>query len=226
MENSRRFPGESVEYRAARDRLLEAEIGLRRQTEKVAALRRELPLGGAVATDYAFTRWDRGAPVTVRMSELFGDKDTLLLYSFMFGPEMERPCPMCTCMLDGLDGAVDHLEQRVALGVVAKSPIERVMAFAGERGWRRLPMLSSAGTTYNRDYRGEDEDGAQDSRMNVFVRRGGNIHLFWSSEMNLQPSDPGQNQRHVDLLWPLWNALDMTPEGRGTDWYPSLRYDR
>ena len=215
------FPGESADYRAARDRLLEAEIELRRSIERVAATRRELPPGGAVPEDYAF----EGADGAVWLSELFEPgKDVLAIYSFMYGPEVERPCPSCTSILDSLDGTAVHVRQRINLAVVAKSPLERILAFAEERGWRRLRLLSSAGSSYNRDYHGERADGAQMPMLNVFVRDGDAIRHFWGSELMNAPADPGQNERHVDLIWPLWNLLDATPEGRGTDWQPSLSY--
>jgi predicted dithiol-disulfide oxidoreductase (DUF899 family) len=215
------FPGESADYRAARDRLLEAEIELRRSIERVAATRRELPPGGAVPEDYAF----EGADGEVRLSELFeSGKDVLAIYSFMYGPEVERPCPSCTSILDSLDGTAVHVRQRINLAVVAKSPLERILAFAEERGWRRLRLLSSAGNTYNRDYHGETADGAQMPMLSVFVRDGEAIRHFWGSELMNAPADPGQNERHVDLIWPLWNLLDATPEGRGKDWQPSLSY--
>ena len=215
------FPGESADYRAARDRLLEAEIELRRSIERVAATRRELPPGGPVPEDYAF----EGADGAVRLSELFEPgKDVLAIYSFMYGPEVERPCPSCTSILDSLDGTAVHVRQRINLAVVAKSPLERILAFAEERGWHRLRLLSSAGNSYNRDYHGETADGAQMPMLNVFVRDGDAIRHFWGSELMNAPADPGQNERHVDLIWPLWNLLDATPEGRGEDWQPSLSY--
>jgi predicted dithiol-disulfide oxidoreductase (DUF899 family) len=215
------FPGESGEYRAARDRLLDAEIELRRSIERVAAMRRELPPGGAVPEDYLFEE----AGGEVRLSELFAPgKDTLAVYNFMYGPEVERPCPSCTSILDSLDGSAVHVTQRINLAVVAKSPLERILAFANERGWRRLRLLSSAGNGYNRDYFGETADGAQMPMLNVFVKQDGTVRHFWGSELIMAPADPGQNERHVDLIWPLWNLLDVTPEGRGTDWQPSLSY--
>ena len=133
---------------------------------------------------------------------------------------------MCTSMLDSLDGAAKHAGQRVDLVVVAKSPIQRIRAFARERGWRNLRLLSSANTSYNRDYHGENEQGAQTPALNVFTRKDGRIRHTWSSELMFAPEDPGQNARHVDLMWPLWNLFDYTPEGRGKDWYPRLAYDR
>src|SRR4051812_21247725 len=153
------FPGESAEYRAARERLLQSEIALRRQTEAVAAERRALPPGGVVPQDYVFHEGADGRPV--KLSELFGDKSVLLLYSYMYGPAMARPCPSCTSMLDGLDGQVTALSQRVAVGVVAESPIARILDFAAERGWRHMRLVSAAGTSYQRDYRGEDAQGHQ-----------------------------------------------------------------
>lgn len=216
-----RFPNESAEYRDARDRLLDAEIALRRQVESVAAMRRALPPGGEVPHDYEFGEAGRGA---VRMSELFADgKETLVVYNFMYGPEMDEPCPMCTSMLDALDGNARQIAQRVNLAVVAKSPAARIEAFARPRGWRNLRLLSSANNSYNRDYLGETAEGEQMSSLNVFTRRGGVVRHFWNSEMFWAPVDEGQDSRHVDMIWPLWNVFDCTPDGRGADWYPSLR---
>jgi predicted dithiol-disulfide oxidoreductase (DUF899 family) len=217
------FPGESTEYRAARDRLLEAEVELKRHTEAVAAMRRELPPGGFVPQDYVFGQDDG----EVRLSELFGSEhDTLVIYSFMYGPEAERPCPSCTSILDSLDGAARHLPQRVALAVVAKSPSPRIRAFALERGWRHLRLLSSAKNDYNRDYQAETSDGSQMPILNVFTRRGGEVRHFWATELLHVPLDAGQEPRHVDFIWPIWNVLDATPAGRGTDWTPRLEYER
>ncbi len=220
--SSARFPGESARYRAARDTLLKREIALRRQIEAVAAERRKLPLGGALREDYVFD----SAQGPVRLSSLFAEgKDTLLIYNFMFGPQMAAACPACTSILDGLDGAALHAAQRVNLAIVARSPIDRVLGFARERGWRHLRLLSSAGNTYNRDYHGESEAGDQLPMMNVFTRRGGRIHHAWGTELFFGPADRGQDKRHVDLIWPLWNLLDMTPQGRGTGWWPRLNYE-
>ena len=213
-----RFPGETDEYRSAREQLLRAELELKRRTEAVAQLRRELPLGGAVPTDYVF---DDAAGGQARLSELFGEHDTLVLYNFMFGPNAATPCPMCSSFLDGLHGNTHQIMQRVALAVVARSPIERVRDYARERGWHRFRMLSSARNDFNRDYHGEDESGAQNPMLHVFVRRADGIHHTWSSELQFLDGDPGQNQRHLDTMWPLWNVLDLTPAGRG-EWYPPL----
>ncbi|HEY3054440.1 MAG TPA: DUF899 family protein [Thermoanaerobaculia bacterium] len=216
-----RFPGESKEYRDARDELLEAEIELRRKIESVASQRRSLPLGGTVAEDYVFD----GENEQVRMSQLFGDgKDTLIIYSYMYGPQMKQPCVSCTSILDALDGEAPHVMQRVNLAVIAKSPIERIMQFTRGRGWRNLPLLSSANNTYNRDYHAETSNGNQIPALNVFVRRDGGVHHFYNTELLYAPSEPGQDGRHVDLLWPLWNLFDLTPDGRGEKWYPRLSY--
>ena len=198
-----RFPGESVEYRAARDRLLEAEIALRRQTEAVAGQRRALPPGGAVPEDYVFAEGEGAGPV--RLSELFGERPTLLLYSYMFSPAMAQPCPMCTAMLDGLEGQVSHIAQRAAVAVVARSPIARLRAFAEQRGWLRLRLLSSADNSYHGDYHGEDDKGDQLPILNVFSRAtDGAIRHAYATELMFAPSDPGQNQRHIDAIWPMW----------------------
>jgi predicted dithiol-disulfide oxidoreductase (DUF899 family) len=215
-----KFPNETKQYRTARKKLLDAELALRRQVEKVAAMRRKLPPGGEVAEDYVFTG-ERGP---VKLSELFERGNTLVAYSFMYGPQMKNACPMCTSFLDGLDGNAQHVAQRTNLAVIAKSPIERIVEYARGRGWRNLRLLSSAGTTYNRDYHGENEKGAQLPMMNVFVKQRGKVRHFYGSELLYAPEDKGQNARHNDLMWPLWNVLDLTPEGRGTDWYPKLSY--
>jgi predicted dithiol-disulfide oxidoreductase (DUF899 family) len=215
------FPNETPRYRDARSELLQAEIDLRAQVERVAAMRRELTPGGELKEDYAFEEIaSDGKAGTVRLSELFEDsKTSLFVYSFMYGPKMASPCPMCSSIIDGLNGNARHITQRINLAVVARSPIERIMAFAKARGWNSVRLLSSANNSYNADYFGETAAGDQYPMANVFVRRNGGIHHFWGAEMlyaNLE-GDP----RHMDLMWPLWNVLDATPEGRG-DWYPPL----
>jgi predicted dithiol-disulfide oxidoreductase (DUF899 family) len=238
------FPGESAEYRAARDELLGMEIELRRSMEAVAAARRALPPGGAIPEDYVFEgRGADGAQAEVRLSELFAPgRDSLVIYNFMFprdpgdtrpGPEAgqtallplaEGPCPSCVALLDQLDGAAEHVAPLVNFAVVARAPAPRVLAFAEERGWRRLRLLSSAGNTYNRDYFGETAEGHQRPMLNVFHRDGEAIRHFWGSELFYAPTDPGQDPRHVGTLEPVWNMLDLTPEGRPTVWDEQLRY--
>lgn len=216
-----RFPNESDSYREARDALLEAEIGLRRQIEKVAAMRRELPAGGEVPQDYVFEA-EGGAKA--RLSELFANGRTLVVYSFMFGPNAKAPCPMCTSMLDGLNGNAVHIAQRTNLVVVAKSPIDRILELARSRGWSRLRLLSSEKNTFNRDYRAESPEGSQLPNLNVFRKEDGVVRHFYATELLFAPADEAQDNRHVDSIWPLWNLLDFTPEGRGKDWYPKLSY--
>jgi predicted dithiol-disulfide oxidoreductase (DUF899 family) len=216
------FPGESTQYREARDRLLQAEAELRRHTEAVAAMRRELPAGGVVPQDYVFD----GAGGEVRFSELFGDHDTLVVYSFMFPRALDddSPCPACSSILESLDGAARHLGQVVALAVVAKAPLPRIREYADHRGWRHLRLLSSAANEYNRDYNAEGSDGSQAPILNVFSRRDDEIRHFWGSELMSAPTDDGQEPRHVDFIWPIWNVLDATPEGRGTTWSLQREY--
>ena len=228
--HSERFPGESSLYRTARNRLLTAETDLRRHVERVARMRRKLPLGGPVPEDYVFDEGPAdstktGAVRRVKLSGLFRYKlDTLLIYSYMFGPQAKQPCPMCTSFLDSLDGAVSHFNQRANLAVVAKSPIGRVQQFAQARGWHRLRLLSSDNNSYNRDYHGETLEGSQLPMLNVFVRHKGKIYHSYATELQFMPPDKGQNERHIDMMWPLWNLLDLTPEGRGANWFPSLTY--
>jgi predicted dithiol-disulfide oxidoreductase (DUF899 family) len=235
------FPNERAEYRQARNALLDAEMALRRQIEQVAAQRRALPRGGAVPTDYVFEALDdAGMPAPRRMSALFGPRhDTLALYSFMYGPDRERPCPGCTHMLDSLDGVARHARQRVGLYIVAKSPLARLLAFARERGWQHLTFLSTAGNSYDRDYYGDSlgltkalrgqqafKDGEEwDMPMlNVFTREGGAVVHRWGSELLWVPAEPGQEYRHNDALDPLWGLLDTLPSGRG-EFQPKLAYD-
>jgi predicted dithiol-disulfide oxidoreductase (DUF899 family) len=238
------FPGESTEYRAARDRLLEREIELRRATEAVAAARRDLPPGGRVSEDYVFQVAGRDGTATgVRLSELFASgKDGLVIYSFMFprdpadksaGPASGRtarlaledgPCPSCTALLDQLDGAAEHAAQHINFAVVAKTSLPRLLTFAKERGWRRLRLLSSAANTYNRDYHGETAEGLQRPMLNVFHRDPDAIRHFWGSELLYAPTDDDEDPRHVGALEPLWNLFDLTPEGRPREWYEQLNY--
>jgi predicted dithiol-disulfide oxidoreductase (DUF899 family) len=215
-----RFPNESAAYRKARTALLAEEIELRRHIERVAQQRRELPPGGKVEGDYRF----EGTHGATDLAGLFGDRQTLVVYSYMFGPQRERPCPMCTSLLGAWAGEARDIGQRVALAVVARSPIARVLAFAQERGWRDLPLYSDVNGNYSRDYYGVADGGDDVPALNVFARQGASIHHFWSGEMTGATADPGQDPRGAPDLMPLWTVLDMTPEGRGSDWYPKLDY--
>ena len=216
------YPNESREYGDARTALLGQEIELRRHIERVAEQRRALPPGGLIPEDYEFAA--ESGPI--RLSELFGDHDTLVTYNLMYGPERERPCPMCTSLLSAWDGEAADIEQRAALAVIAKSPIVRLLAFKQERGWRHLRLVSSAGNTFNHDYFAEGPNGEDWPALNVFTRRDGEIRHFWGAEMSGEMADPGQDPRGAPDLMPLWTVLDFTPEGRGTDWYPKLHYEQ
>ena len=218
--NPVRFPNESAEYRAARTALLAEEIELRRHLERVAAQRRALPPGGPVTGDYRF----QGEEGEVDFAGLFKDKPTLVAYSYMFGPERERPCPMCTNLLGGWEGNAADIGQRASLVVIARSPIERLAAWKRERGWKALRLYADLNGNYSRDYFGLLPDGSEVPALNVFTRHDGTIRHFWSGEMTGQTADPGQDPRGAPDPAPLWNVLDMTPEGRGTDWYPKLAY--
>jgi predicted dithiol-disulfide oxidoreductase (DUF899 family) len=238
------FPGESTEYRAARAKLLDLEIALRRQAEALAAARRALPPGGLVPQDYVFDAIGAdGTPGKVKLSELLSDgKDSLVVYNMMFPrhksddrskaktgptadlPREEGPCPSCVALLDQLDGVVPHVEQTLNFVVVAKAPIDRLTAFAKHRGWKHLRLLSSASNSFKNDYGAEDSDGQQQLMCNVFHRTLDGIRHFWSSEMLYAPSDPGQDPRHMGTLEPLWAMMDLTREGRRA-WQEQLQYD-
>ena len=217
---SQPYPNDSAAYREARTTLLAEEIELRRHIERVAAQRRDLPPGGEVKGDYRF----EGEDGPTDFAGLFGDKQTLAVYSYMYGPKREQPCPMCTSLLSAWDGEAADVEQRIALVVVARSPIERLVAFKKERGWRHLKLYSDVSGDYTRDYVSAED--ADVPAFNVFTRRDGTIRHFWSGEMGSETADPGQDPRGAPDLMPLWTILDSTPEGRGTDWYPKLKYQK
>ena len=224
--HDKQFPNETEEYRDARNKLLEAEINLRRQTEEVAALRRNLPDGGKLKEDYVFEELDEQGNVRqTKLSELFEPgKDSLIIYSFMFAPQNEKPCTSCNSIIDGIDGMVFHAEQRVNIAVVAKAPIEKFVAWGKSRGWKNVRLLSSSKNSYNSDYFAEDEKENQWPALNVFRKTDDRIYHFYSTELLYAPAEEGQNGRHVDSIWPLWYLFDMIPEGRGTNWYPKHQY--
>jgi predicted dithiol-disulfide oxidoreductase (DUF899 family) len=233
-----KFPNESAEYREARNKLLAEEIALRRQIEAVAARRRALPPGGQVPQDYVFERIGKNLmPEKLEMSKLFGRHHTLILYSFMYGPERASPCPMCTHLLDSVNGAARHVSQRASLYIVAKSPIARLVAWARQRGWDDLDFLSTAGNTYDADYFGDtsklpaelrnervtDGKDYDETMFNVFRLENGAVRHFWGSEPTWASMDPGQHHRSGDAVNALWGFLDMTPEGR-EQFMPKLAY--
>ena len=228
--HDKRFPGESDAYRAARNALLKEEMALRKKIEAVAEFRRKLPLGGAVAEDYRFI--DGGADLAetslekqVSLSELFmPDKKSLIIYSFMFAPDDEFPCPMCNAILDGLNGNAEHIRQRTNFVVVAKAPIGKIRKWARQRSWNNLRLLSSFRNNYNHDYFAEDPKFGQLPSINIFVKQDDGIFHFYSSELLYAPTEAGQHPRHADMIWPLWNMFDLIPEGRGAAWLPQFDY--
>ncbi len=219
--NPVRIPNESAEYRAARTALLAEEIELRRHIARVAALRRTLPPGGLVEGDYRF-RGENGAETD--FAGLFADKQTLVAYSYMFGPQRARPCPMCTNLLGAWEGNATDIGQQVSLVVIARSPIEKLKAWKQERGWKHLRLYADLNDNYSRNYGGVLPDGSDIPALNVFTRRDGSIRHFWSGEMTPQTADQGQDPRGAPDPAPLWMVLDCTPEGRPPHWYPSLEY--
>jgi predicted dithiol-disulfide oxidoreductase (DUF899 family) len=202
-----RYPNEGREYREARDALLKDEQELIDKTKAVAAKRRKLPLGGQLKEDYVF-EWANDGKIgqRVNLSELFGDKNTLLLYSFMFGLNWDKPCPSCTSLMDGFDRTWYSVAQDVAFAAIAKAPAERINAWAKDRGWTQIPLLSGCNSLFQADYRCQgDSDDMQLPVMHVFKKRDGKIFHFWGTESMMN---------HVDTVWPYWNLMDFTPEGR------------
>lgn len=222
-ENSpTRILNESADYRAARTALLAEEIELRRHIERVAGMRRALPPGGEVRGDYQFMAEDGS---TTNFAGIFGDHQTLGIYSAMYGPKMQRPCPMCTNVVGPWDAVADDLAQQMSFVVVARSPIERLKEWKRERGWQHIRLYTDLNDNYSRDYFGVSPEGGDEPSISIFTRRDGTIRHFWTSEMfgpNL--ADPGQDGRGAPDPSPLWSMLDNTPEGRPAHWYPNLTY--
>ncbi|MEB0114388.1 DUF899 family protein [Variovorax sp. RTB1] len=216
---SKPYPNDSAEYRKARTALLAEEIELRRHIERVAAQRRALPPGGE-ARGYEF-KDENGK--TLPMVDLFGAHDTLVTYFWMYGPERKQACPMCTSFLGAMDTPVRDLVQKVAIAVIGRSPVERQLAFARERGWRNLEFYATVGDDFARDYRGLAPDGNEWPALDVWVKRDGKVFHFWGSELG-GTADPGEDARGAPDPTPLWNILDLTPAGRGSNWYPKLAY--
>ena len=215
------FPGASPAYERARRALLAEEIEFRRHMTRLVAQRRALPPGPVIARNYRF-RDEQGFEVGLR--ELFGEKDTLVVYFWMYGPQRERPCPMCTNWLGAVNGNAADIKQRVALKVLGRSPVERQFAFAQERGWRDLDFVQTVGDDWAADLRLLRPDGSENPALIVFSRDGEEIRLFWASQMTAEMADPGQDPRDAPDIAALWSVLDLTPGGRGRDWYPKLRY--
>jgi len=215
------FPGESASYAAAREALLANEIELRRHIARVAAERQALPPGPVIEKNYRF-KDENG--FEVGLLDLFGNKNTLVSYFWMYGPQRQRPCPMCTNLLGALEGNAADIKQRVALKVFGRSTVDRQFAFAQERGWRHLSFIQTLGDDYANDLGLINKDGSENPALVVFKRDGNEVRLFWASEISGEMCDPGQDPRGAPDLAPLWNILDLTPEGRGEDWYPKLNY--
>jgi predicted dithiol-disulfide oxidoreductase (DUF899 family) len=202
-----RHPNESKKYRAARDALLKDEKELVKKVKAVAAKRRKLPLGGQLKEDYVF-EWAIDGKVgrKVKFSELFGDKDTLLLYSFMYGPNWDNPCPSCTSLVDGFDRTWYQVDQNAAFVAIAKAPAKKINAWAKKRGWSQIALVSGFNSPYQADYKCQGaSDDMQWPVMHVFKKKNGKIFHFWGTEMS---------GNHVDTVWAYWNLMDFTPEGR------------
>jgi predicted dithiol-disulfide oxidoreductase (DUF899 family) len=229
------FPNETPAYRAARNDLLQREVALRREMEAVASQLRKLPAGGEVSEDYVFEQIGAGgSPENVTLSALFGGGDTLMVYHYMFPrhsqderpgpvggsfadmPLREGPCPSCTALIDMWEGTIPHFEGLGGnLVIVARAPIERVAAFARDKGWKNVRLLSASGNNFRRDYGGDSSGGEPVPIMTVFKRdKDGTVRLHWASELVFEPSDPGQDMRHLGTVEPLWTLFDLTPGGR------------
>jgi predicted dithiol-disulfide oxidoreductase (DUF899 family) len=218
---------ESAEYLAKREEVRLAEIELMRQRERVAELRREMP-EGATIPDYEFLEGpasldDGDEPVTkVRLSELFTTPDrSLVIYHFMFGKKQTKACPMCTAWIDGYNGVAHHIAQNIDFAIVAAADLPTLRAWARERGWDKLRLLSAGDSTFKYDLGSEDAAGIQDSTISVFTRDSdGAVRHFYSGHPRLGPD---VKERGIDEMTPIWNLLDLTPQGRGT-FYASLDY--
>jgi predicted dithiol-disulfide oxidoreductase (DUF899 family) len=215
------FPGESPAYAAARQALLAEEIEVRRHLTRVAEQRRALPPGPVIEKDYRFVDADG---TELRLIDLFGDHDTLVTYFWMYGPQRARPCPMCTNLLGPLDGNAADIKQRAALKILGRSPVARQLEFAKERGWGHLDFVQTVGDDYASDLGVLTPEGDEYPALVVYRREDGQVRLFWAGEVSGEMADPGQDGRGAPDLAPLWNILDLTPEGRGADWYPKLSY--
>lgn len=215
------FPGASPEYLEARKALLAEEIEFRRHMTRVAEQRRALPPGPVIRKDYRFK--DEQAFET-KLLDLFGDKQALVTYFWMYGPQRERPCPMCTNWLGAVNGNAADIKQRVALKILGRSPVERQYAFAQQRGWRDLNFVQTVGDDYARDLGLLNPDGSENPALVVFKRDGDEVRLFWSSAMTRDMADPDQDPRDAPDIAALWSVLDLTPQGRAKEWYPKLQY--
>lgn len=215
------WPGESPDYQSAREKLLVEEIDFRRHMTQLSAQRQSLPPGPIVTADWRF-KDEQGFDAT--LLDLFGQNDTLVTYFWMYGPERERPCPMCTNWLGSVDGNAVDIKQRVALKILGRSPVGRQYAFAQERGWRHLDFVQTVGDDYAHDLGLIRDDGAENPALVVYQRDGGDVRVFYRAEMPMEAADQGEDPRTAPDIASLWSVLDLTPAGRGVDWYPKLSY--
>jgi predicted dithiol-disulfide oxidoreductase (DUF899 family) len=215
------FPGQSDAYREAREALLAEEIEVRRHLTRLAEQRRALPPGPVIEKAY---RFHDANGAELGLIDLFGEHDTLVTYFWMYGPQRERPCPMCTNWLGAVNGNATDIAQRVALRILGRSPVGRQLAFAAERGWRNLDFVQTVGDDYARDLGLLNADGSENPAPVVFKRDGDTVRLFWASGMRREMADPGQDPRDAPDVASLWSILDLTPDGRPADWYPKLSY--
>jgi predicted dithiol-disulfide oxidoreductase (DUF899 family) len=214
-----RWPGESADYRRARTALLAEEIALRRKIQRVAEQRRALP-PGPIAKDYRFLD-EQGREIG--LADLFGEHDTLFTYLWMYGPERERPCPMCTSFVGSFDIPAPDIEPRLSLAIIGRSPVARQLAFARERGWRNLKFYQTIDEDFVRNTHWV-VDGQEGAGVLVWQRDGDAVRLFWAAEGGAETADPGFDPHLAPDPTPLWNLLDWTPEGRSKAWYPKLEY--
>ena len=222
-----RIAGESPEYRTRRRELLDAEIALKDQRERVAEIRRRLPMGAPARTDYVFREGpadlsgnDPGAYFDTTLSQLFAKgRARLIVYHMMFEPDEDQGCPMCSMWVDGYNGIAPHLSQTVNFAIIAKAELAKLRSWGHRRGWGNLRLLSSHDNTFNRDFNVEGEDG-QLPALSVFCRdKDGHVYHFYTTDASLEY----RHHRGLDLFTPVWNLLDLLPEGRG-DWMPRHFY--
>lgn len=221
------LPNESAEYLKKREELRLAEIDLLKQRERVAVLRRELPKG-AIIQDYEFIEGPSslaegdGPAQKIKLSKLFTKPDRpLVIYHFMFGKKQTKACPMCTAWIDGINGIAHHIAQNIDLAIVAAADLDTLRAHARTRNWDKLRLFSAGDSTFKYDLGSEDADGEQDSTISVFTRDAdGSLRHFYSGHPWLAEDI---KERGIDELTPIWNMMDLTPQGRG-QWYASLEY--
>lgn len=215
------FGSESAAYREAREALLAEEIEFRRHMTRLTQQRQALPPGPLIEKEYRFRDVENKE---IGLIDLFGEKDALVTYFWMYGPQRERPCPMCTNWLGAVNGNAADIKQRVALKILGRSTVQRQMNFAWERGWKDLDFVQTVGDDYAHDLGLINDDGSENPALVVFKRDGDQVRLFWSSGITGEMADPGQDPRDAPDIASLWSILDLTPDGRGSDWYPKLHY--